>query len=134
MLENRNREIVQKLYENFGRGDIPAVLEACAADVDWYFYGPAVIPFAGHHVGHAEVMHFFKHVAETSTIEQFEPRVFIAAENRVVVLGFERVTARATGRSFQQEWLHDFTLRDGKIALIREYYDTAKMAAAYGGA
>jgi ketosteroid isomerase-like protein len=41
------------------------------------------------------------------------------------VLGFERNLIKPTGRAFEQEWVHAFTLRDGKIAKVRSFEDTA---------
>ena len=32
--------VIQDIYEAFGRGDLPAVLEALVDDVDWFFSWP----------------------------------------------------------------------------------------------
>ena len=58
---------------------------------------------------------FFTLLDETLEFEQFEPRKFVAQGDTVVVLGYERDVMKQTGRGFEEEWAHIYTLRDGKI-------------------
>jgi ketosteroid isomerase-like protein len=95
------------------------VLDALTDDVDWHLQGPSVIPFAGPRRGREGVAEFFSTVGEALEFEQFEPRKFVAQGDTVVVLGYERSIVKPTGRSFEQEWVHVYTLRDGKIATGR---------------
>jgi uncharacterized protein len=130
MSEQTNADVVQRGYEAFGRGDIPAFLELLTDDVEWIQQGPPVIPFAGTRHGHEGVMEYFSLLGETLEFEQFEPREFVAQDDTVVVLGFERSLGKATGRTVEQEWAHVYTLRDGKIAKGRFFEDTAAYVAA----
>ena len=75
-------------------------------------------------------MEYFSLLGETLEFEQFEPREFVAQDDTVVVLGFERSLGKATGRTVEQEWAHVYTLRDGKIAKGRFFEDTAAYVAA----
>jgi ketosteroid isomerase-like protein len=43
-----NLETVQKVYEAFGRGDVPAILDELADDVRWDVWDPPVIDTAKH--------------------------------------------------------------------------------------
>lgn len=124
-------EVVQSIYQAFGRGDIPAIMSLLAEDVDWIFYGPEELPFAGHYTGRDEMLRFFSAVGESAEIHAFEPREFIVADSRVVVLGWERVTARQTGRTWETHWAHVFTVEEGQVTYLREYYDTAALVAAF---
>jgi uncharacterized protein len=130
MSDQTNADVVQRGYEAFGRGDIPAFLELLTDDVEWIQQGPPVIPFAGTRHGHEGVMEYFSLLGETLEFEQFEPREFVAQDDTVVVLGFERSLGKATGRTVEQEWAHVYTLRDGKIAKGRFFEDTAAYVAA----
>ncbi len=96
--------------------------------------GPSTIPFAGVHRGHEGIAKFFSLVGEALEFEQFEPREFVAQGDTVVVLGYERSLAKATGRPLEQEWVHVYTLRDGKIATGRFFEDTAAEVVAFGAA
>ncbi len=134
MNDQTNLAVIQQAYEAFGRGDIPAVLDALTDDVEWTLQGPSVIPFAGPRRGREEVAEFFSVIGETLEFEQFEPREFVAQGDTVVVVGYERSVVKQTGRSFEQEWAHVNTLRDGKIAKCRMFENTAAEAAAFSTA
>jgi ketosteroid isomerase-like protein len=126
-----NVDVVQETYEAVGRDDIPALLDLLTDDVEWTFQGPSVIPFAGTRHGREGVAEFFSRVGENLKFEQFEPREFVAQGDTVVVLGFEHNLIKPTGRTFEQEWAHVYTLRDGKVAKFRAFEDTAAHVVAF---
>jgi ketosteroid isomerase-like protein len=132
MSPKENKSAIQGIYAAFGRGDIPAVLDALTDDIEWTFHGPPEIPYAGRHRGRDAIARFFTIVSEVATIKEFVPQKFLADEETVAVLGRERVTARRTGREFDVEWIHVFVFRGDRVAEIFEFTDTAALAAAYG--
>ena len=123
----QNVDVVQQGYEAFGRGDIPAVLELLTEDVEWTEQGPSVIPFAGTFRGREGIAECFTLLDETLEFEQFEPRKFVGQGDTVVVVGYERGLVKPTGRTFEHEWAHVYTLRDGKIATGLFLEDTAAL-------
>ncbi|MGH2598551.1 MAG: nuclear transport factor 2 family protein, partial [Dehalococcoidia bacterium] len=88
-------------------------------------------PLAGTRRGRDQVADWFAALDEAEEILRFEPREFFADGNMVLVLGFEQVRVRATGRTYENHWAFVFTVREGKITQLRAYHDTAAMAAAY---
>jgi ketosteroid isomerase-like protein len=124
-----NADVVRETYEAVGRGDIPALLDLLTDDVEWTFQGPSVIPFAGTRRGREGVAEFFSLVGQTLEFQEFEPRAFVAQGDTVVVLGFERNLIKSTGRTFEQEWAHVYTLRNGKVAEFLSLEDTAAYVA-----
>jgi ketosteroid isomerase-like protein len=134
MSDQTNLAVVQQAYAAFGRGDIPGVLDLLTDDVVWTLQGPSTIPFAGTRRGREGVAEFFSLVGETLEFQQFEPREFVGQGDTVVVLGYERSLVKATGRRFEQEWAHVYTLRDGKIATGRFFEDTAAEVVAFSAA
>jgi uncharacterized protein len=133
MNERTNTEIVQETYSAVGRNDIPAVLDLLTEDVEWILQGPSAIPFAGACHGKREVAEFFSLVAQHVDFEQFEPREFVAQGDTVVVLGYERNVMKATGKRFDQEWAHVYTLQEGRIATFRAFEDTGAYVSALEG-
>jgi uncharacterized protein len=131
MSEQENLRVVQQLFECFGRGDVPGLLELLDEDVDWHIKGPEVVPFYGPHRGRDGVVAFLGKLSEAAEFESFEPRDFFTAGGRVVVLGAERARAKPTGKTFDNEWAMVFTLRDGRITAFRSHEDTAAVAAAF---
>jgi ketosteroid isomerase-like protein len=135
MSEQANEQAVQRLYTAFGQGDMQGIMDVLAEDVDWLFVGrPEDVPFAGPRHGHEQMKEFFGIVGETvGEIYEFGPREVMSFDDKVLVLGHERVRVRATGRVFETDWAHLFTMHDGKIVRLREFYDTATMAEAFRG-
>ena len=70
-------------------------------------------------------------MARDQEVLEFEPREFIAQGDKVVSLGNYRWRVKDTGREFKSDFVHIFTIRDGKIVRFREHLDTAAAAAAY---
>ena len=125
-------QIIQDLYTAFGRGDMPAILGLLAEDVDWHFVGnPADVPFAGCRKGHQEMIEFFTIVAQNCDVYEFGPHEVMSFDDKVISVGHERVGVKSTDKSFESDWIHLFTVQNGKIVRLQEFYDTATMAAAF---
>jgi ketosteroid isomerase-like protein len=117
--------VVQEAYQAFGRGDVPALLNLCADDIDWELVGSAGLAYAGRRQNKQGVADFFAAVAKLDAIHQFEPREFIEAGEHVTVLGWERSKAIDTGHDFESDWVHVFTVKNGKVARWRGFFNTA---------
>jgi uncharacterized protein len=133
--ERENVRTVRRMYACFfGQGDIPGALLLLADDVDWWVAGPReILPWAGSRRGREQVGRFLAAFPETLEIQAFEPRTFLAQGETVVVLGQERARVKPTECVCETEWVMVFALRDGKIASLRQYHDTAAWVAAYRG-
>ncbi len=75
--------IVKQVYEAFGRGDVPTILNLVADEVVWELVGPTNLPYAGRRKNHKEVADFFAAVAHSDDIHAFEPREFIEANEHM---------------------------------------------------
>jgi len=118
-------DVVQKGFAAFGRRDIPALLKLVADEVDWKEVVPASLPYSGLRRNPAEVAEFFTDVERADDTTVFESREFIEAGENVTVLGYAEGSARDTKQKFQSEWVHIFTVKNGKITRWRGFYDTA---------
>ena len=133
MAEQENVQAVQDIYAAFGRGDMPAVLEAMADDIEWVIQGPSDMPTAGTQRGKQAVLAWFGVLAENLEFQVFEPREFIAQGDKVVALVYLEETNRRTGRKVDQTAAMVWTFRDGKITRHQGFEDTAAIAAACRG-
>jgi ketosteroid isomerase-like protein len=132
MANQDNTQSVQQGYAAFARGDVQAVLDMMADDVVWISPGPRnLLPTAGERHGRAQVAEFFSTLNEAEEIERFDPHEFIAQGDKVVALVNYRSRVRATGQTIETELAHVFTMRNGKIAEFREFFDTAAAVAAF---
>ena len=125
-------EVVQSAYAAFGRGEVSAILSLIADDVEWKFFGSRGLPYTGTFRTKDEIAKWFASIPEVDDILVFEPREFIPAGDKVTVLGWERTQARPSGKVFETEWVHVFTVRDGRVARFWGIYDTEASAAARG--
>lgn len=134
MNEQQNTQIVKQAYDNFKSGDIEAVLSLVSEDADWRLPKVENMPQTGQRRGLEQITEFFSLLAETQEFSEFEPREFVAQGDRVVALGHYAWKAKETGRSFESNFVHVFTVRNGKITGFDEYFDTATAAAAFSKA
>jgi hypothetical protein len=124
----KNIQTVKDFFAAIGRGDREALLALVAEDIEWIIPGEDW-PLAGARRGHAGLADLLETASksmETST----EPREFIAQGDRVLVVGFARGKVKATNKPFEDHWVFAITVRDGKLASIREYVDTQALARA----
>lgn len=123
-------DVVKAAYAAFGSGNIPAILELADEDIDWTFRGAKGLAYTGSFRGRSAVEKWFASVAQADDIQAFEPREFLAGSDHVTVLGSERTRALPDGKVFETEWVHVFTVRDGRVTRFWGMYDTQAAAAA----
>ena len=117
--------VVKQSYAAFARGDIPAIVNLIADQVDWQDVCPASLPYSGLRRNRAEVAKFFSESAQVDEIKTFEPREFIVAGENVTVLGYMEGYARDTKQEFRTDFIHLFTVQNGKITRWRGFINTA---------
>jgi hypothetical protein len=123
--------LIQSLYAAFGRGDIAPIIAALSPDVNWRVNDRREdYALLGARKGPREVEEFFATIPQLHEFTEFSPKEFHASENKVFVLGRYAAKVRKTGRSVACDWMHVFTMRDGKIAAFLEFTDTAQWAQA----
>ena len=131
MNETNNVELVKQGYEKFGSGDIEGLLNLFADDISWTTPTVEGADFTGECNGLQEVTDFFDKLGDSEEFSNFEPTEYIAQDDKVVVLGKSAGTVKPTGRNFETDWVHIFTVKDGKITGFHEFFDTAAMNRAY---
>jgi ketosteroid isomerase-like protein len=132
VMSNNNVALVESLYAAFKRGDIATIIAALAPDVTWEVTGRQEdYPLFGRRKGPSAVQEFFRLIGELQDADEFSPREFHAAGEKVFVLGRYTWKIRKTGRAVASDWVHVFTVRDGKLAAFQEFADTAQFAAAF---
>jgi uncharacterized protein len=133
-VKNANLSFVEGLYAAFGRGDIAAILAAVAPDVRWEMVGRSAdyVRF-GARTGVAGVQDFFRILADNEDFTQFQPTEFYSEGDKVFVLGRLALKFKKTDRTVNTDWIHIFTIRDGKVVEFKEFLDTAQFVAASKG-
>lgn len=125
-------EATRAFYELFAAGKIEEALERfVAADAVLENPLPEPIPFGGRFEGRHGFAAYLQAILSGLEIEKFDVDEVFAEGERVVVFGRETSRVRSTGKRYTMSWVHVLTVRSGRIQHLREYNDTAAMAAAF---
>jgi ketosteroid isomerase-like protein len=119
------RETVQAIYAAFGRGDIPAILDKLADDVQWEHdatnHGIALLTPRR---GRRDVGNFFEALGAID-ITQFDLVNLHEGGDQVVAVFRITHKHRKTGKTFQDLELHLWSFDDrGQVSAFRHVVDT----------
>jgi ketosteroid isomerase-like protein len=123
-----NLNTVKRIYESFGTGDVPAILDQLTDDVDWCVVaGSDVAPWYGQRTGKDEVRSFFEALSDVVDVLGFSLDAFAVSEDEVMVLlNSFSMKSKQTGREASMTLMHYWHLRDGKVDRYRGTEDTAQ--------
>ena len=125
-------DAVQRLYAAYGRGDMDGVLAELADDVDWAAEAAGTsVPWWGPYRGKGEVPRFFKEIASSITISEFDLVSFMSNDTDVVAIVHWSYTVNATGKRATMYMQHWWRFAGGKIVFFRGSEDTEQSARAF---
>ena len=128
-MSQANVNVVERIYEAFGRGDIPAVFEHFDRNIEWIAAenSPAA-PGSPYHGLEAVREGVFARVV--SRFDGFTIRVdeLLDAGDKVVMLGYYLVNHKGTGKKIRAQVAHIWTVSSGKAAKFQQYTDTYQLA------
>ncbi len=131
MSEQDNVRVVQECFQALGARDVPAMMQLLAEDVVLVSPGPPdLVPWAGEYHGPDGVGQYYMALSQGVETSGMEVRELIAQGDKVVALGQHTGRVRATGRSYDLNWVQVYTVRDGKVAALHSYHDTFLVAEA----
>ena len=118
-------DIINAVYEAFGRGDVETILGHLTDDVDWApeASGDAA-PWWRQYKGTAEVPGFFGALAESCDVTEFTPLAMVEGDEDVMVVIRFGVTVKATAKSGTMEIHHWWHFDGDKVARYRGTEDT----------
>jgi ketosteroid isomerase-like protein len=127
-LSKTNVELLQRAYDAFARGDIGSVLDVMTDDVQFVVAENSPYYRGTPYVGKQEIGEkLFARVPEEWDGYRIEvERLQDAGEVAIARIRY-RGTYKATGRTMAAQAVHIWTMRDGKLAKLEQYADTAAM-------
>ena len=128
----QNRQLALDFYRRFDGGDIAGVLELMADDCSYWLAGKAgTSPTAGVAHTKAQMAEIFERMAQhLEGPLRMTVKSTVAEGDKVAVEAESRGQLRS-GRVYNQEYHALMTIRDGKIAAVREYMDTEHVLATW---
>ena len=118
-----NLKSVQKVYEDFAKGDIFSVLGFLTPDTQWT--EAEGFPYAGTYVGPKAVLEgvFMRLGSEWNGFAAV-PDEFVDGGDTIVALGKYSGTYKATGKSLDVNFAHVWKVQDGKATSFVQHVDT----------
>lgn len=132
---NNNVATVKRIYEAFGKGDIPTIIDCVADDVQWEQWDDnsaqkAGVPWMQAQKGKQGVIDFFN-IAGELEVKDFQVLSIMANETQVAAEFVFEARVPSTGNRYRDEEIHLWTFNEeGKVIGLRHYADTAKLIAA----
>lgn len=126
-----NKQLAIDLFARFSANDIAGALDLLTDDVTWWIAGkPDAQPASGEHDKRWMARLFHNMTSQFDGSMQMTVRGLIAEGDKVAVevVGDGRLR---DGRRYQNEYHLLLTIRDGKIAVVREYLDTQHVVATW---
>jgi uncharacterized protein len=117
-MSETNGAITRKAYDDFARGNIPAVFAAFDPTITWQVPGHS--PLSGDFAGHDQVGGFFQRTLELSG-GAFSIDVHHVLADDDLVVALTTVNARRNGVSASFPEVHVWRLKNGKATEFREY-------------
>jgi ketosteroid isomerase-like protein len=125
MVEHLNRQRVLNLLDAYYSGDIEGALSRCSDDVDFVANAPVdILPHLGHRHGKAEVRQMWQTIHARYSSMRYEVPIIVAEGDKVAVHIRVFFRKRSNDRIVQFDIAVFYTLRDGRVAQIREITDS----------
>lgn len=126
-------QVVRQFYKDFKAGDVDAAGAPCADDMTFLWVAaPQDTDFAGKFEGKAAFLGQLRFLHDSFVYNSFEPIDVVTTGDRVAVRTRIHLTPHGQKEGFTVLAADFWTVRDGKIVDIVEYYDTALVARMMG--
>jgi uncharacterized protein len=121
---DQNAQLIRDSYAAYARGDINALVAVMSPDVETITPSVPGLHSGGTWHGIPGFLEFVQLVTKDLEVKRFEPREIIAQGDKVVGIVSYSAVMKATGRTIEVDLVHVFTIANGKVAKLREYYET----------
>lgn len=127
-----NVGVIQSLYDAFAKGDVPGVLAGLDEQVVWNEAENFPYADGNPYIGHDAVVNgvFARIGAEWEYWNLVDMSLSEMGSDHVFATGRYSAKHKRTGRSINAQFVHVWTLKDGKAMQFQQYADTKQVAAA----
>ncbi|WP_246054318.1 MULTISPECIES: nuclear transport factor 2 family protein [Antarcticibacterium] len=127
---NENTVVIDSLYRSFSAGDIPAVLALLDEKVVWMEAEGNAYADGNPYIGHDAVLNgvFARAGAEHEYFKLEDIELHEMSGNKVLATLRYDAKVKETGKTFNAQVAHIWTLKGGKIIGFQQYVDTKKLA------
>ena len=128
-MSQESLQLVQGLYEAFGKGDVAAVLGKMDQEIHWREADNFIYSEGNPYVGPQAVLDgVLLRLGSEWDAFMVTPEEWLDAGNRVVVLGTYTGTHKATRKPVRAQFAHVWTVRGSRVLRFQQYTDTKQFA------
>lgn len=122
-----NVKVVKAMYDAFAKGEIPAVVAALDAQVEWWEAENFIYDDGNPYIGPDAVLKgVFMRIATEWEGFAVSPKKVLDAGDIVIGHGYYSGTYNKNGKQARAQFAHFFTFSDGKVVKFQQYTDTAQ--------
>lgn len=126
VMKDKNIDIVQTMYADFAKGDVPAVLQKFDPKIEWNEAENFPYADGNPYVGPQAVLEgvFARLGAEWEYWNLTEQKYYEAKSGEIIVTGRYKAKNKTTGKIINTQFVHMWTLEDGLVTKFQQYADT----------
>lgn len=130
-MKSEVREVVDQMFESFGKQNIDAVVDTFSEDAVLIHHGTQIMPSAKFK-GKEGARMFFEFNINALEVVYFNANQFFESGNTLFVLGNEHFISKENGSHMKNSWVQIYTVSNGKITRMEEFATSASPEQ-YGG-
>ncbi len=132
MKNNQNIQVIDKVYKDFATGDMPTVLGAMDPKIIWNEAESNSLADGNPYIGPDAVLNgvFARIGADHEYFKLTDIELHDMSNNKVLATLRYDAKVKKTGKTYNAQVAHLWTLTDGKIIAFQQYVDTKKLAEA----
>lgn len=125
-----NSSIIDGLYKSFAAGDVPAVLGGMDANVVWMEAEGNAYADNNPYIGPEAVLNgvFARVIGDHEYFTLNDIQLHEMSDNKVLATLRYNAKVKETGKTYNAQVAHLWTLKDGKVVGFQQYVDTKKLA------
>jgi ketosteroid isomerase-like protein len=127
--EHENIQLVESIFDAFGRGDIPYILDRLTDDVRFQARLDPIVPWSGEYTGKSNVVNYFQALGGAVEVGEHPVNQLVAQDDTVVAIGDVNFRVRETGNHGSSSWIYVWKVRDGQIYDYEQFNDPGLAAA-----
>ncbi|NKM94289.1 nuclear transport factor 2 family protein [Rhizobium leguminosarum] len=127
-----NKRVVREFCDHFRKSNAEGLIDAMTDDATWWVNGkPHLFPSSGTKTKE-EAAKMFRNMLSAYTDGLDMRIVSIIGEGDIVAAETRSHAITKTGKVYENEYAFLFTIRDGKVAKVREYTDLLHVMELFG--
>jgi ketosteroid isomerase-like protein len=125
-------DTVKAMYDAFGKGDIPFILEHVSEKFTWQDpCNHSMVPYGGRFNGRSGMLQFFQQLGGSTDTTLWEVNEYVSEQNKVVAFGRHGITCKETGKSAISDFAMVWVFKNGEPVSGRSYYNNAETEKAF---